>query len=76
MLGEIRRRPEVRRSMQAVDESFDDGLRQQLEIPDPRENARDRGTTVAVSATAATAVIRSTCPTSAAARRASSFSMI
>ena len=40
MLGEVGRRPQVRRTMQAVDESFDDGPREQLEIPDLRENGR------------------------------------
>ena len=30
----------MRRLVQTVDEPLDDGLREQLEIPDPRENAR------------------------------------
>ena len=40
MLGEVDRRAEVRRAVQAVDEAFDDGPRQQLEVADPREDLR------------------------------------
>src|SRR5262249_57036557 len=37
---EIDRRAEVRRAMESVDETVDDGPREQIEVPDPRE---DRG---------------------------------
>ena len=40
MLGEIHRRAEVRRAVQPVDEAVDDGLREQLEIADAREDLR------------------------------------
>jgi hypothetical protein len=35
MFGEVDRRAEVRRAMEAVDESLDDGPRQDLEVADP-----------------------------------------
>ncbi len=40
MLGEIHRRAEVRRAVQPVDEPVDDGLGEQLEIADAREDLR------------------------------------
>jgi hypothetical protein len=40
VLGEVDRRAEVRRPVQAVDEAFDDVARQQLEVADPREDLR------------------------------------
>src|SRR5205085_326619 len=40
VLGEIGRRAEVRGAVEAVDESFDDRLRQQLEVADPRQDGR------------------------------------
>ena len=44
VLGEVDRRAEVRRAMQPVDEPVDDGLREQLEVADTREDLRDRRT--------------------------------
>jgi hypothetical protein len=38
MLGEVDRRTEVRRAMQAAEESLNDGTCDELEIPDSREN--------------------------------------
>src|SRR5262249_55415842 len=38
VLGEVDRRAEVRRAMQAVDEAVDDRAREQLEILDPRKD--------------------------------------
>ncbi len=40
VLGEVDRRAEVRRAVQAVDEAVDDRARQQLEVADPREDLR------------------------------------
>jgi len=40
VLGKIRRRPEMGRLVQPVDEPLDHGTREQLEIPDPSENGR------------------------------------
>ena len=40
MLGEIRRRSEIRRAMQSVNESLDYTARAQLEIRDPRQDCR------------------------------------
>ena len=40
VLGEVDRRAEVRRAMQAVDEAVDDRAREQFEVADPRENLR------------------------------------
>ena len=40
VLGEVDRRAEERRAVQAVDEALDDGAREQLEVADPREDLR------------------------------------
>src|ERR1700743_3354940 len=40
MLREVGRCTKVWRTVQPVDESLDDDLREQLEVPDPREHAR------------------------------------
>ena len=40
MLGEVDRRAEIRRAVQAVDEAVDDRAREQLEVLDPREDLR------------------------------------
>ena len=40
VLGEVDRRAEERRAVQAVDEAVDDGPREQLEVADPREDLR------------------------------------
>src|SRR5439155_15282254 len=40
MLGEIDRRAEIRRAMEAVDEAVHHGARQQVEAPDPRQDFR------------------------------------
>ena len=70
VLGEVDRRAEIRRAVQAVDEAVDDGPREQLEVADPREDLRidePRAGHLAVSSL----VVRQalglcpTCPTSA-----------
>jgi hypothetical protein len=40
MLGKVSGRPEIRRAMQPLNESFDNDFRAQLEAADPRENRR------------------------------------
>ena len=40
MLGEVDRRPEIRRLVQPVDEAVDDRTGDQFEVADPRQNLR------------------------------------
>ena len=40
MLGEVHAEPQIRRAVEAGQESIDDGARQQLEIPDPTQDGR------------------------------------
>src|SRR6185312_8674177 len=73
MLGEIHRRAQMRRAMQTVDESLDDGAREQLEVPDPRENRGIEKRRALLRGDRSHSSGLLTSPTSAAARRGRAF---